>query len=48
MCMQCEREDIIQIYLSRKRDFGILSTDEHEALIQQAGNMHKDLIVQLR
>ena len=37
MCIQCEREDVIQIYLSRKRDFGILSSEDHEALIQQAG-----------
>lgn len=41
MCMQCEREDVIQIYLSRKRDFGILTSEEHESIIQQADNALK-------
>ena len=30
MCMQFEREDVIQIYLHRKRDYGLLSSAEQE------------------
>ena len=36
MCLQFEKEDIIQIYLHRPRDLGLLSTAEQEAVVSQA------------
>lgn len=36
MCMQFEREDIIQIYLQNPRLMGLLSTKEQESIIAQA------------
>ena len=33
MCVQYEREDIIQIYLHRASDMGSLSVTEEEAII---------------
>lgn len=36
MCEQIEREDLVQIYLHRQRDMGLLSTAEQDALINQA------------
>jgi hypothetical protein len=36
MCSQIEREDIMQIYLHRKTDMGLLSKPEQEAMIAQA------------
>jgi saccharopepsin len=36
MCEQIEREDLVQIYLHRQRDMGLLSTEEQDALINQA------------
>jgi len=36
MCMQFEREDILQIYLQNPRLMGLLSTKEQEAIIAQA------------
>lgn len=36
MCVQYEREDIIQIYLHRPSDMGSLSVSEEEAIIGQA------------
>lgn len=36
MCQQIEREDLVQIYLHRARDLGLLSTAEQDMLINQA------------
>lgn len=36
MCLQIEKEDILQIYLHRPRDMGLLSSAEQEAIINQA------------
>jgi hypothetical protein len=36
MCTQYEREDVIQIYLHRASDMGMLSPAEEEAIIAQA------------
>lgn len=36
MCVQYEREDVIQIYLHRASDMGSLSVSEEEAIIGQA------------
>lgn len=36
MCQQIEREDLVQIYLHRARDMGLLSTAEQDMLINQA------------
>jgi hypothetical protein len=36
MSMQIEREDILQIYLHRSRDMGLLSTAEQDMIINQA------------
>lgn len=36
MCLQLEKEDIIQIYLHKPRDMGLLSSTEQEAIISQA------------
>lgn len=36
MCLQIEREDIIQIYLHRPRDMGLLTTAEQDMIINQA------------
>lgn len=35
-CLQLEREDIVSIYLHRKRDLGLLTSEEQEAIIAQA------------
>ena len=31
-----EREDVIKIFLHKARDFGVLTSEEHEAIVQQA------------
>eukprot|EP01040_Poterioochromonas_malhamensis_P015456 gene15456-17297_t len=36
MCMQIEREDLIQVYMHRPRDMATLVTSEQEAIINQA------------
>ena len=36
LCLQLEREDIVSIYLHRKRDLGLLSSAEQESIIAQA------------
>lgn len=36
MCKQLEREDIIQTYLHKKKDFGLLSSKEQEMIVAQA------------
>jgi hypothetical protein len=36
MCVQFEREDIMQIYLHKKTDMGLLSNEEQEMLVSQA------------
>jgi len=36
ICLQLEREDIVSIYLHRKRDLGLLSSAEQESIIAQA------------
>lgn len=36
MCQQIEREDLVQIYLHRPRDMGLLTVAEQDALINQA------------
>ena len=36
MCEQVEREDLVQIYLHKRRDMGLLSTKEQDSLINQA------------
>lgn len=36
MCLQLEREDIIQVYLHRPRDMGLLTSKEQEAITSQA------------
>lgn len=36
MCIQLEKEDILQIYLHKPQDVGLLSTLEQEAIISQA------------
>ena len=36
MCLQIEKEDILQIYLHRSRDMGMLSSKEQEMIISQA------------
>ena len=36
MCIQFEREDIIQIYLHKKSDLGLLNNDEQEMIVSQA------------
>jgi hypothetical protein len=36
MCSSVEREDVISIYLHNKRELGLLSKKEQEAIIQQA------------
>ncbi|KAJ1426635.1 hypothetical protein B484DRAFT_450593 [Ochromonadaceae sp. CCMP2298] len=36
MCLQYEKEDILQIYLHRSRDMGMLSSQEQEDMISQA------------
>lgn len=36
MCVQFEREDIVQIYLHKPNDLGLLSSDEQEMIISQA------------
>lgn len=36
MCLQFEKEDIIQIYLHRPRDLGILTSKEQEMIVNQA------------
>lgn len=36
MCVQFEREDILQIYLHKGQGFGLLSNEEQEELISQA------------
>lgn len=36
MCMQMEREDIVQIYLHKSRDMGLLTSKEQEMIISQA------------
>lgn len=42
MCLNAEREDIIKIFLHRARDFGVLTSKEHEAIVQQAdGHLKK-------
>ena len=42
MCLNVEREDIIKIFLHRARDFGVLTSVEHEAIVQQAdGHLKK-------
>jgi hypothetical protein len=38
MCQQMEREDLVQIYLHKPNDMGMLSTEEQEAIINQADN----------
>ena len=42
MCINIEREDIIKIFLHRARDYGVLTSAEHEAIVQQAdGHLKK-------
>lgn len=42
MCINAEREDVIKIFLHRARDYGMLSSIEHEAIVQQAdGHLKK-------
>lgn len=42
MCINVEREDIIKIFLHRAKDFGVLTSTEHEAIVQQAdGHLKK-------
>ena len=36
MCLQLEKEDIIQIYLHKPRDMGLLTSKEQEMIISQA------------
>ena len=36
MCLQFEKEDIIQIYLQRSRDMGLLTNKEQEMIVAQA------------
>ncbi|RYG65350.1 hypothetical protein EON64_12115 [archaeon] len=36
MCIQIEREDIVQIYLHKARDMGMLTTAEQDMMINQA------------
>lgn len=36
MCAQVEREDLVQVYLHRPRDLGMLTMAEQDALINQA------------
>jgi len=36
VCLQLEREDIVSIYLHRKRDLGMLTSAEQESIIAQA------------
>lgn len=36
MCLQIEKEDVVQVYLHRKRDMGMLTTMEQELMISQA------------
>jgi hypothetical protein len=36
MCVQLEREDIIQVYLHKPSDMGLLTSKEQEAIISQA------------
>lgn len=36
MCEQFEREDIVQIYLHKARDMGLLTTKEQDMMINQA------------
>jgi len=36
MCLQFEKEDIIQIYLHKSRDLGLLTSTEQEAVVSQA------------
>lgn len=36
MCLQFEKEDIVQIYLHRPRDLGILTSKEQEMIVNQA------------
>lgn len=36
LCLQLEREDIVSIYLHRKRDLGMLTSAEQESIIAQA------------
>ena len=36
MCMQLEKEDMLQIYLHRPRDMGLLTSKEQEQIISQA------------
>lgn len=38
MCLQIEREDIIQIYLHNPRDLAVLTTAEQDSIINQADN----------
>lgn len=43
MCLQLEREDIIQIYLHNPNDMGMLTSKEQEAIIGQAdGHLKKE------
>lgn len=36
MCTQVEREDLIQVYLQKSRDLGMLTLAEQDAIINQA------------
>jgi hypothetical protein len=36
MCIQFEKEDILQIYMHKPRDVGLLSVAEQEMIISQA------------
>lgn len=36
MCMQLEKEDMLQIYLHRPRDMGLLTSKEQEQIVSQA------------
>lgn len=41
MCLQFEKEDIVQIYLHKSRDMGLLTSQEQEAIISQADDKLK-------
>lgn len=41
MCLQFEKEDIVQIYLHKSRDMGLLTNQEQEAIISQADDKLK-------
>jgi hypothetical protein len=41
LCLQCEREDIMMVYLHNPKDMGLLGLGEQEMIIQQADNALK-------